>query len=449
MSEKLQRQTELEVSLGGRSGREIPENLLAPLNYNQNDMSVEHRVRSGDGASRRRRNAKKTGPAFGNAADYENPNQSQSFQTQNANALSNGGLYGSGYASSSAPQEGAKANTDITLLRSKLVKVKGKGSRKKLNKALNAASRNIEGQLASEEQELHNIQGMRKKLEEQLAQVQASEDNEHEGPESVSSGNPSPPRSPQIEHKVGDNKRTVANKSKKRSPGKSNANQSPNPKKGHKFAMTLDEVNASLDALNCSAESLESGTYADDFEALSPVKSSKAIAQNLSQRKPSHVSESTTEIGTFGNESNSTTNPLTLLPQSSFDSIPPAVLREHQRIFGESALKSPVEKDYCVDQKVSSVYEKAVAVTNAKLTKKGSGTHRETSDASGAHLEYSQSDVGRDLELFSFRADSWEYVQVTDFEILKELHQVEFPDGSKQWLNLRKKPVRTPPSKHV
>ena len=45
--------------------------------------------------------------------------------------------------------------------------------------------------------------------------------------------------------------------------------------------------------------------------------------------------------------------------------------------------------------------------------------------------------------MFSFRLNSWEQVQLLDFEPSRGLHKcLVSPGGALQWLDLKKKPVR-------
>lgn len=57
-------------------------------------------------------------------------------------------------------------------------------------------------------------------------------------------------------------------------------------------------------------------------------------------------------------------------------------------------------------------------------------------------LANSEADMGRSIEMFSFRTNRWDRVDIIDYEPLKRLHKCLFLDGSCQWLDLSKKPVR-------
>jgi hypothetical protein len=59
------------------------------------------------------------------------------------------------------------------------------------------------------------------------------------------------------------------------------------------------------------------------------------------------------------------------------------------------------------------------------------------------NLSFTMDDVGRAIEMFSFRFSNWERVDLVDFDQNKRLYKCQFPDGSIQWLDLTKKPTRT------
>lgn len=61
------------------------------------------------------------------------------------------------------------------------------------------------------------------------------------------------------------------------------------------------------------------------------------------------------------------------------------------------------------------------------------------------HLANSNDDVGRAVHLFSFRMNTWDRVDLVDYDSVKRLHKCKHPDGSVQWLDLSKKPIRTIP----
>ena len=57
-------------------------------------------------------------------------------------------------------------------------------------------------------------------------------------------------------------------------------------------------------------------------------------------------------------------------------------------------------------------------------------------------LKYDLSDVGKSIQMFSFRFNSWENVEILDFEQSKMLHQCKNSDGTSSWIDLKKKPIR-------
>jgi hypothetical protein len=59
-----------------------------------------------------------------------------------------------------------------------------------------------------------------------------------------------------------------------------------------------------------------------------------------------------------------------------------------------------------------------------------------------ANLDGSLDDVGKALEMFSFRLNNWERIDIIDYEATRKLYKCQFPNGTIQWLDLTKKPVR-------
>lgn len=57
-------------------------------------------------------------------------------------------------------------------------------------------------------------------------------------------------------------------------------------------------------------------------------------------------------------------------------------------------------------------------------------------------ISYDASDIGKVIQMFSFRFSSWEDVQILDFEELKMLHRCKNADGACQWMDLKQKPIR-------
>lgn len=60
-----------------------------------------------------------------------------------------------------------------------------------------------------------------------------------------------------------------------------------------------------------------------------------------------------------------------------------------------------------------------------------------------ANLTGTPDDIGRSLELFSFRQNAWERIDVVDFDPNKRFYKVQYPNQAVQWLDLSKKPVRS------
>ncbi len=59
------------------------------------------------------------------------------------------------------------------------------------------------------------------------------------------------------------------------------------------------------------------------------------------------------------------------------------------------------------------------------------------------NLTQSHEDIGRALYVFSFRMNTWDRVDLIDYDSVKRLHKCKSPDGSVQWLDLTKKPLRS------
>eukprot|EP01033_Poteriospumella_lacustris_P006432 gene6432-4629_t len=62
-----------------------------------------------------------------------------------------------------------------------------------------------------------------------------------------------------------------------------------------------------------------------------------------------------------------------------------------------------------------------------------------------ANLTATPDDIGRTVELFSFRQNGWERIDIVDFDPSKRYYKVRYPNQSVQWLDLAKKPVRSLP----
>lgn len=67
----------------------------------------------------------------------------------------------------------------------------------------------------------------------------------------------------------------------------------------------------------------------------------------------------------------------------------------------------------------------------------GQGHHRP------AYLTGTMDDIGRGLEMFSFRLNIWERIDIIDFDPNKRMYKCQYPNGSIQWLDLSKKPIRS------
>jgi hypothetical protein len=65
------------------------------------------------------------------------------------------------------------------------------------------------------------------------------------------------------------------------------------------------------------------------------------------------------------------------------------------------------------------------------------------SGKANANLSFTMDDVGRAIEVFSYRLNAWERLDLVDFEQSKRQFKCQFPDGSIQWLDLSKKPTRS------
>lgn len=60
-----------------------------------------------------------------------------------------------------------------------------------------------------------------------------------------------------------------------------------------------------------------------------------------------------------------------------------------------------------------------------------------------ANLSLTADDIGRSLEMFSFRQNNWERIDIVDFDHTKRFYKVRYPNQAIQWLDLSKKPVRS------
>ena len=80
--------------------------------------------------------------------------------------------------------------------------------------------------------------------------------------------------------------------------------------------------------------------------------------------------------------------------------------------------------------------------TNASTTTHSGTSNRSSVVVTKASLSNSKDDIGRSLQLFSFRSNAWERIDLIDYEPSKHLHKCLHVDGTIQWLDLSKKPVR-------
>lgn len=80
--------------------------------------------------------------------------------------------------------------------------------------------------------------------------------------------------------------------------------------------------------------------------------------------------------------------------------------------------------------------------TNASTTTHSGTSNRSSVVVTKASLSNSKDDIGRSLQLFSFRSNAWERIDLIDYEPSKHLHKCLHLDGTIQWLDLSKKPVR-------
>jgi hypothetical protein len=65
---------------------------------------------------------------------------------------------------------------------------------------------------------------------------------------------------------------------------------------------------------------------------------------------------------------------------------------------------------------------------------------------SAVGLHHDRSDLGRKLELYIYRYNCWEEIEVVDYEPTKGLHKCRHLDRTEQWIDLKKKQLRELPS---
>ena len=59
-----------------------------------------------------------------------------------------------------------------------------------------------------------------------------------------------------------------------------------------------------------------------------------------------------------------------------------------------------------------------------------------------ANLTGTMDDIGRGVEMFSYRLNNWERIDLVDFDPSRKMYKCQYPNGNIQWLDLTKKPVR-------
>jgi hypothetical protein len=57
-------------------------------------------------------------------------------------------------------------------------------------------------------------------------------------------------------------------------------------------------------------------------------------------------------------------------------------------------------------------------------------------------LKYDRSDVGRKMELYIYRYNCWEVIEIVDYETAKGLHKCRHLDKTEQWIDLKKKQIK-------
>ena len=65
-----------------------------------------------------------------------------------------------------------------------------------------------------------------------------------------------------------------------------------------------------------------------------------------------------------------------------------------------------------------------------------------TAGSTAAGVTYSMEDRGKVVQMFSFRHSTWDDLEILDYESSKCLHKCQLSDGSTQWMDLKKKPIR-------
>jgi hypothetical protein len=84
----------------------------------------------------------------------------------------------------------------------------------------------------------------------------------------------------------------------------------------------------------------------------------------------------------------------------------------------------------------------ASSVVSGPADSKGTGAGAEHVAAA---LQYGRDDIGTTIQMFSFRFNAWDNITLVDFDVSRSLHKCKYKDGSSQWLDLSKKPIRAIP----
>ena len=85
----------------------------------------------------------------------------------------------------------------------------------------------------------------------------------------------------------------------------------------------------------------------------------------------------------------------------------------------------------------------AVSTSSADSSEKEQPLQRTgTAGSTAAGVTYSMEDRGKVVQMFSFRHSTWDDLEILDYEPSKCLHKCQLSDGSTQWMDLKKKPIR-------
>lgn len=61
---------------------------------------------------------------------------------------------------------------------------------------------------------------------------------------------------------------------------------------------------------------------------------------------------------------------------------------------------------------------------------------------SGPSLSNDRGDIGKKMELYIYRYNCWEVIEIVDYEASKGLHKCRHLDKTEQWIDLKKKQLR-------